>query len=199
MICMFLHGAASGQPRAGVEQYYYSGCGPSSSLVSRLHFEDHRGWYGEARYNYDAEQTLSFNAGRTFAREGTLSYSFTPMAGVLVGKTRAVSSGINMTMDRKDICFSSELQYVFSAADGGGNFLYSWSELGYQATGYLYTGIALQQLSPCGGRIKWEPGIQVSISCKKWRFPVYFFNPSRAGRYFVLGISYDWEFAKRHL
>ena len=196
---MLLYGSANGQTRTGFEGYYYSGCGPSSSLVSRLHFEDHRGWYGEARYNYDAEQTFSLNAGRTFAREGTLGYSFTPMAGILAGKTRAISTGVNVAMDRKGICFSSELQYVFSAAGCGGDFLYSWSELGYQATGYLYTGIALQQLSACGANIKWEPGIQVSITCKKWRFPVYLFNPFAAERYFVMGISYDWEFSKRHL
>jgi hypothetical protein len=196
MILFLSYNAANGQARTGFEEYYYSSGSGISALVSKAYYQDSRHWYGEVRYNYEEEQTFSLYAGKTFSREDSLSYSFTPLAGIVVGKFRGGSIGMNMTLERKNFIFSSVLQYTASVENKKGNFLFSWSELGYQATSYFYAGLTLQQTCLYQTACKWEPGIQVSISYRKWVFPVYAFSPMDDKRYFVLGITREWEHHK---
>jgi hypothetical protein len=196
MILFLSYSAANGQARTGFEEYYYSSGSGSSALVSKVCYQDSRNWYGEARYNYEATQSFSLYAGKTFSREDSLSYSFTPLAGIVVGKFRGGSLGMNLTVERKSWTFSSVLQYTLSVENRKDNFGFSWSELGYQATPHLYVGVALQQTCLYQAASKWEPGIQVSFAYKKWVFPVYAFSPTDSKRYFVMGITREWEHHK---
>ena len=145
MILLLSIQVAYGQNQAGFENYYYTGSGASAAIVPRVYYQDRRGWYGEARYNYEKAGAYAVYAGHSFSREKDLSYSFTPMAGIVAGSFRGGSLALNMETDVKGISFSSSLQYTVSAMRADGNFFYSWSELGYHVTGRFYAGIALQQ------------------------------------------------------
>lgn len=196
MILFLSYKAANGQAHVGFEEYYYTSVSGASALVSKVYYQDSRNWYGEARYNYEEEQSLSLYAGKTFSREDSLSYSFTPLAGIVVGKFRGGSIGMNIALEYRKFIFSSVLQYTRSIENKNSNFLFSWSELGYQVTSYFYAGLTVQQTSLYQTACKWEPGIQVGLSYRKWVFPFYAFSPMDHKRYFVIGITREWEHHK---
>jgi hypothetical protein len=193
MILLFTMEATNGQALMGFEGYCYSG--GASTLVPKLYYQSSSDWYGEARYNYETGQTFSIFAGRTFSKQAgqeTLSYSFTPMAGILAGKLRGGSVGMNAALDLAGLSFYSETEYIVSAGNRNGSFLLSWTECGWHPTGWLYLGLALQQTGNSRA-----PGMETSISRGRWRFPLYVFDCFSDKRYLVLGISREWQYSKR--
>ena len=195
MILLFTIQTVCGQNQAGFEEYYYAGVRPSAAMVPRIYYQSRSGWYGEARYNYEKAGAYSVYAGRTFSREKKLSYSLTPMVGVVAESFQGVSLALNAELETSGVSFSSNLQYSVSALQAKESFFYSWSELGYQLTNNLYMGIALQQTGLCKTGNDWEPGVQLCYTWRKWRFPFYFFN-SRHQNNLVLGITRDWIYGK---
>ena len=192
MILLLATYAANAQTQAGFEGYYYSEA--SSSLVPRVYLQSNSGWYAGASYNYVKEQTLSLSAGHTFSGQDSFSWSVTPSAAILIGGFRGGSAGATATLGFRRLSFYTEEQYVISTDKANRNFLFSWTELGYQLTRYLLIGIALQRTNCPGTNEKYDPGLQLSISCKEWRFPVYVFSPLSTGRYVAMGISRDWRY-----
>jgi hypothetical protein len=89
VICLLLDNTTQSQSTAGFEQFDY--------------VANHDG-YAELRYNYDEVKTLSLYAGRAFSKKDSLSWSFTPMAGLLVGNWKGPSAGLNMTVNYGKDC-----------------------------------------------------------------------------------------------
>jgi hypothetical protein len=200
IISILLYNTAYSQATVGFEQLYYvdNRGGPSATptpsvFVPRLYYRSRNNWYGEVRYNYDEIRTFSLYAGRTFSKQDSLSWSFTPVAGALLGKLKGGAAGLNVAVNYRKWYFSSVGQYVLSWQNKHDNFNYSWSELGYQATHRFYAGLALQQTRLYDTKNKWEPGVQIGVLLNKWTFPVYVFNPMGNDRRFVIGITREWE------
>jgi len=173
----------------GFEEFCYTGQPLASALVSRAWYQGDDKWYGEVRYNYEEVQTLSLYGGKTFSRKEDLSWSFTPFAGLVMGKLKGGSGGVNLSLEYKKLIFSSTSQYTFSAEDRYCNFFFSWSELGCQVSEGFYAGLAMQQTRLYKTAVKWEPGIQLGFSFKKWTIPFYIFNPTSNKKYFVSGVT----------
>lgn len=188
---------ASTQTHGGVEQYYYSGNQGSSTVVPRLYYRNKKNWYAEVRYNHEELETFSFNVGKTFSKNGIVSYSVTPVVGAMSGKLNGASFGVNTDLEYKNLFFSSEYQSTFSVNSRQANFLFNWSELGYEATRNIYTGLALQLTHCYKTANTWEPGIMVGFSFNKFTFPLYAFSPMTNKRNFVLGINWEWQRLKR--
>jgi len=188
IMSLLLYHITNSQSRIGLEQYYYTGH-PGTSLVSRLSYQGGDKWYGEARYNYEEAKTWSLYGGRTFSGEKDLSWSFTPFAGLVMGRLKGGSAGLNLSLGYKKLSFSSASQYTFSAEDRHCNFFFTWSELGFQLSSRIYAGLAIQQTTLYRTAGKWEPGLQLGFSYKEWGFPFYAFNPTSNNRYFVLGVT----------
>lgn len=195
MLIMF-HNPANTQTHGGFEQYYYSGNKGASTIVPRVYYQSKKNWYGEVRYNYEEVATFSFNAGKTFSNDGNISYSITPTVGVVAGRLNGASMGMNTEVDYKNLFFSSESQYTFSAQSKYADFLFNWSELCYQATSHIYTGLALQLTHLYKTANTWEPGVMIAFSFNKFTFPLYAFSPANSKRYFVLGINWEWQRSK---
>ncbi len=193
MISVLIYHTAICQSCIGFEQYYYTGERTGPALVSRIYGQNDRQWYGELRYNYEGKQTGSLYAGKKFSKDDDLSYSFTPIAGLVMGKLKGGSAGINIALNGKHIYFSSVSQYTVSSDDRRSNFFFNWAELGYQLSERLYAGLALQQTCPYKTSIKWETGIQMGFSFKHFTIPFYSFSPWSDKRYFVLGVSAEWK------
>ncbi|MEO6456367.1 MAG: hypothetical protein ABIN97_19980 [Ginsengibacter sp.] len=187
-----LYNIAISQTHGGVEQYYYAGHNRVSTIVPKVYFQNNKKWYAEIRYNYDELETVSFNAGKTFSKENSLSYAITPIAGLMAGRYNGGSFGLNTELDYKKIFFSAESQYALSFEGREADFFYNWSEIGYQVTDHIYTGLALQLTHLYKATNSWEFGIMTGFSINKWTFPVYIFNPAGNNRYFVLGINLEW-------
>ena len=67
--------------KGGIEQYQYLGKGTANAIVPVLHFQNSKGWYAEARYNYDENNTFSLLGGRSFQLDKNGFSSIVPMIG----------------------------------------------------------------------------------------------------------------------
>ena len=195
MIVILCNQAVRGQDRKGFEEYYYPAGGAGfSSLSTKLFSQSSRGWYTECRYNYEEEGTAAVSLGKTFSKEGGLSWSFTPELGFAVGKLQGVSLGFNGSLSVKRLSLTSSTLYT-SGFDKGQPLdrLFNWTELNGQITRQLYTGITLQFSSSPGEGIKRDTGVQLGLSIKRWTFPFYVFERADARPYFVAAACYEWK------
>lgn len=190
---LMLYNITLSQTHSGVEQYYYASHNGLLTIVPKAYYQDKKNWYAEVRYNYDELETFSLNVGKKFSKEGIVSYSITPIAGIMAGKLTGASLGVDFESDYRKIFFSAESQYAFSADSKSTDFFFNWSEAGYQLSDKMYTGLALQLTHLYKTINKWEPGIMAGFIFKKWTFPLYVFNPLSSNRYFVLGINIEWK------
>ncbi len=180
------------QSHSGYEQYYYTGVG-EPSFVPKIYYQSAKNWYGEIRYNYEEFQTVSIDAGKTFSNNTAFSYSVTPLAGMVFGKLNGGNVGSNISLNYKNIFFSSESQFTFSVEKTTENFFFDWSELGYQLNKFFYAGVALQFTHPFEIKNKWQPGFMVGVTYNQWTIPFYAFNPGAVNENFVVGIDWEWK------
>ncbi len=177
-----------GQSNGAFEQYYYLGKNRPFSWVPGVGYCTTGNWYVEARANYEAINSVSVYLGKTFKKKALISYSITPLAGLVGGRFNGCSVGANVEMDYKKISLSSQSQYTFSIENRATNFTYSWSDLTYQLKKWVSTGVSLQQT-----RGQFEKGILVRGTYKNLSIPLYVFNPTKSERYFVLGLNVEWD------
>jgi hypothetical protein len=196
LIASLVFSPARTQSRGGFEQLYYIHA-KEGSVVPIVHYTTKNKWYGEARYNYDEARTFAVYAGRTFSSKGTFSCSATPVIGGLIGKLNGGSAGVNMDLGFNNLFFSIQSQYTFSMQQKNTKYFFSWSELGYQATPWLFGGMALQHTNFYKESGKFEPGGMLGFSMKNWTLPVYMFNQPGGDPYFVLGINWAWAGQKK--
>jgi hypothetical protein len=184
------------QSKIGIENYNYWGQANSNVIVPMIHIETNNNWYAEVRYNYEDAETLSFFGGKTFSGGKSLEYSVTPMTGVSVGNFTGVSFATNAEVDWKNFYMASQTQYSIATKKNLSNFFFSWSELGYNITDNFFGGLALQYTLQQGMNDT-EPGLFAGVNFKSVSIPFYVFSPFQAGRYFVLGLNYEYNFKKQ--
>ena len=156
------------------------------------HWQTEKNWYTEVRYNYEDLQTFSMLVGKTFRGSNRLSYTLTPMAGGAVGRFKGISTGLNLDLEYDKFFFSSQSQYSYSVNAYNPSCLYSWSEIGYQRFRWLYTGFSVQQTYSRPGSLL-EPGVMVGFSFGKYTIPIYSFDPLNRERYFIVGLTVQWQ------
>lgn len=193
LIFMVCQGVCA-QQQGSVEQYYYMQEREALTVIPMAHYQSPKNWYVEARYNYEELKTFSLYAGKAFSKESKLSYTIIPMVGGVMGRFKGGSFGLNLDIDYERLFLSSQSQYTFSVEDRAANFLYSWSELGYNIWSWLFIGVAIQHTRLYNTKFALgEAGIVVGFSIGKWEFPVYSFSPMCSNRYFILGINRKFE------
>lgn len=178
--------------QGSIEQYTYMAQNKTLTFVPVVRYRSTTRWYAEARYNYEETNTFSLYAGKTFSNTGKLSYSITPLLGGVIGNFKGGSIGLNLTLDYRYFFFSSQSQYTFSGESESNNFLFSWSEIGYQPLDWFYFGVSAQHTYyPEINTESFEPGVVVGFEFGKWTFPIYCFSIGEVSRYLVLGINLD--------
>lgn len=190
-------GQGFGQTDMSLEQYHYMGSAQAYTYMPILHFQNKRHWYAEARYNYEDLQTFSLLLGRSFSGDNALSYSVTPLLGGSVGKFKGVSTGMNLDLEYSKFFFSSQSQYSFAAGKLNADFLYNWSEIGYQGLSWLYAGLSFQETWDKPGGNLLEHGVVVGFTFNNVTVPVYTFAPFNKDRYFIIGVTVEWAHAKK--
>lgn len=182
------------QAQIGFEQYCYVKNSQMTTLVPIFNYESNSHWYAEARYNYEEVNTFSLYAGKTFSNDGKFDFSITPMLGGVVGKFKGISSGVNAVVEFKDVFFSTQSQYTISFHESNADFLFSWSELGYQPWKWFFLGVTAQQTYiPEANLLESEPGVFIGFSVGMWTFPLYVFKPMTISNYYVLGINLSMD------
>lgn len=186
--CVWWHNS-NAQSQAGLEQYY-TVHSKTISFTPILWYQAKTGWYAEARYNYDAVNSLSIYTGKTFERKSKLSFSLNTIAGIVTGGFKGGSIAVNADAEYKKLSFSLQSQYTFSVENKSLNYIYMWSDISCQIFNYLSAGISLQQTNGNNTEVIVEKGFFVKAASGKWTIPLYFFNPFNNERYIVLGLSY---------
>jgi hypothetical protein len=162
-------------------------------IVPIVHIQSNRNWYLETRYNYEEVRTVSVFAGKMFSQTSKLSYTITPVFGLVAGKFNG-GSALNITLGLGNFYLSSQGQGTLSRSCRLDDFVYRWSELRYFLSDKIFTGFSLQQTCFLNKHVAAvEPEILAGLSFGEWSFPVYFFNPVDNNRYVVFGINWEWE------
>ncbi len=191
ILCGLWHSTKAQQ--GGLEQYYYMGTYKAFTLVPVAYYQTNTNWYAEGRFNYEAINTLSLYAGKTFEKKAAFSYAASPIAGVVLGRLNGGSAGINLAMDYQNFYFNTQSQYTFSVQQRSNNFIYSWSDLTYRFSAKFAAGVSVQQTKLYQINGAFERGLVLRTGFKSWSFPLYIFKPESSERYFVLGINYEWQ------
>ncbi len=181
------------QKNYGVSQDYYIYQNSGSAIVPLIYYETKNHWYTVARYNYEEDQTLSLQLGKKFSREGSISYSVIPLAGLLAGKFNGLSICMQTEIEAGKFSLFTEPEYCFQLKEPAEKFFYNWSEFSFQLSKSFYTGVAMQMTGTKQGVLTTEPGFLLGINVKKFELPLYFFKPSTAPGYFVVGLHWCLE------
>jgi hypothetical protein len=191
-LALLMGQAGFSQTEVSLEQYHYMGNSQAYTYMPVMHIQDKRNWYAEARYNYEDLQTFSLYMGRSFTGDRDLKYTATPLLGGSVGRFKGVSAGLNLDLEYYNFYLSAQSQYSFSTNSLSEDFMYYWSEAGYQALNWLYAGISWQQTRGQYSGNLLEKGLLIGFSFKQFTVPVYAFTPFNKDRYFILGFTYSW-------
>jgi hypothetical protein len=192
-ILLFVGKPGFSQSEISLEQYHYYGAEQPYTYMPVMHFQNKRNWYAEARYNYEDMQTFSLFLGKSFSRDNDLSYTFTPLLGGSVGRFKGISTGMNLDLEYDKFFFSTQSQYSFSTNRlNAADFLYNWSEIGFQGLNWLYAGLSFQQTYDKFSGNVLEHGVLIGFSFKKFTVPVYTFSPLKKERYFIIGLNFAW-------
>jgi hypothetical protein len=195
---VFMSQPGFSQSAMNFEQYHVVSPGQPYSYMPVMHYQHARNWYAEARYNYEDAETFSLFLGRAFAGENNdLNFSFVPLLGGSVGRFNGISTGLNIDMDYNKFFFSSQSQYSKSTSQYSTDFLYSWSEVGYQSLKWFYAGLSVQHTFDRQIGNELQPGVMIGFTFNRFSIPVYTFDPFNSGRNFIVGLTMEWKHAKR--
>ncbi|MDZ4808737.1 MAG: hypothetical protein SGI96_10750, partial [Bacteroidota bacterium] len=189
-------GTAFTQAKSGIENYNLLSQSSGYVWMPVAHYQSAKGIYAELRYNYENIETVSFYGGKRFEGGKAFSFALTPMAGISFGRFSGVSLATNAEAEWKKFYLSSQTQYSMATKPGVDDFFFSWSEIGYNLTENIFGGAAIQYTLQQGEKIA-ETGFVVGLSSKNLSIPVYVFSPFKMGRYFVVGLNYEFDFKKK--
>lgn len=117
----------------------------------------------------------------------------TPLLGGAIGNFNGISTGANLDIDYGSFFISMQSQYSFSTDQRADNFFYNWSELAYQPLPWLYGGVSVQHTRLYKTETNFEPGILIGFTFRNLTIPLYTFAPFNKNRYFMLGLTVEWE------
>jgi hypothetical protein len=200
-ITMIVGHAISALGQTGLEQYYYVQKKQPVVLVPVFHFQSSRNWYVEARYNYEELRSASVYIGKNFVNknESDFSWSATPILGVIGGRFKGGSAGINVNMEYGRVSFCSQSQFSFAPKSSSDNFIFSWSEVAIEPLPWLFVGASVQYTRQVKSRNTMiEEGLVLGFNFRNWTFPVYGFNLTDSQPYFILGINLGIGLVKKH-
>ncbi len=183
---------AGAQSKTGIENYNMLNARDEYLWMPVVHHRGKRGLYTEMRYNYEATKTASAYLGKSFSKEGAVSYELVPMAGFVFGDYTGVSLALNAEVEYKKFFFSSQSQYTLNRQQRSEDFFFNWSELGIQPLKWLYAGLSTQVTKPNGSFTATEYGLMMGLVIRRITIPVYVFNPLKGNRNYIIGINAEW-------
>lgn len=183
---------AAAQTKTGVENYNFLNTGEGYVWMPVVHHQGRKGFYAEMRYNYEANRTASLYAGKSFGKEGTITWCFTPMAGIVFGNYTGFSAAVNTSLEYKKFFLSGQTQYTLNNRTRQDHFFFNWSELGYQPVKWFYAGISTQFTQLYKSTFAAEYGLMLGIVIKKITIPLYVFNQLGGKKNYIIGINAEW-------
>lgn len=191
IVCLFvLFLNLQAQAKSGLESYNLLGRGGSYNWIPVLNYESQKGGYGEIRYNYEEQSTVSLFVGKKINAKGQAGISITPMLGVSAGQFSGFSPAVNTEAEMGQLFLSAQTQMSISFSDRRKSFFFNWSEIGYSLFRGFNAGLAAQ-VTISGGETFFEPGLLVGAEWGKISIPVYFFRPFSKYGSVLIGINFQ--------
>lgn len=146
----------------------------------------------EARYQYEDLDTGSLWVGYNFKGGEALEWEITPMVGGVFGDVTGVAPGYRIGAIWRDFDFSTEGELVFDTEGRESSFFYTWSELSYAPTDWIWAGLVVQRTKLYSTSFDVQRGFLVGLAYKQVSLTTYVFNPDESKPTVVLGLA--WEF-----
>lgn len=146
----------------------------------------------EARYNYEDLKTFSGWVGYNFFGGDELEYFITPMIGAAAGRTDGIAPGLEITLSYFGFELYSESEYLFDFASSEYNFFYSWADLTYSPTDWLWFGISGQRTQLYQSDVEVERGLILGGSYRNIEITSYFYNPFTEDFFFMLSLATEF-------
>ena len=183
---------AGAQTKNGIENYHFISKYEAYVWMPVVHHLSKKGIYTEMRYNYEDLNTASVYIGKNFSKDSTISYSITPMLGIVFGKFSGGSLALNLELEHKKLFASMQTQYTISKDAAADNFFFAWAEAGYEPVKWFFTGISTQLTKMHTKKLTPEYGVLIGFNIKKISIPIYIFSPLNNNRNFIIGINTEW-------
>jgi hypothetical protein len=131
----------------------------------------------EARYNYEALETASLWAGRSFSGGERPAWEITPLLGVVFGDVSGIAPGYQGSLGGWKLELYSEGEYVFDTTDSAESFFYNWSELSFLPGDRFRVGIVAQRTRAYETGRDMQRGVLAGGSFRRLDVSAYVFNP----------------------
>ena len=182
--------AQTAQPAWELSASLYAYAPPDSKSYWQPTFRADRGWlHLEARHNYEALDTGSVWIGTNFSSGEELTLDFTPMLGVVSGKTKGLAPGYEATLGWRKLELYSEGEYVFDKDVSSDSFFYMWTELTYAATDWFRFGLVGQRTRAYQTEVETQRGLLARLTYKSADLTAHVFNPFTDYPAYVLSVS----------
>lgn len=152
----------------------------------------------EARYNYEADRTLSVYYQRNFVdhQSETTTQKCAYYAGVSFGNTRAVNPGFQLWLRNRSVDFFFQNQFLLDPMQSQNSLYTNWSQLMWRMTRQFSIGLSAQVYQP----LNEKPGVQYvnsgaafSLGVKdRFEFSAYGFDLWKSSRSVLLGVAMEW-------
>lgn len=130
----------------------------------------------EARYNYEDRETFSGWVGYNFSGGKKIEYAITPMVGGVVGLSNGIAPGLEFTFTYKSFELYNESEYFFDVETNENNFLYSWMDLTYSPTDWLWVGLSGQRTRLYQTDLDIQRGLLIGGAYKSFELTGYLYN-----------------------
>ncbi len=147
-------------------------------------------YYIENRYNYEANNSASINAGKRILKKLN-HFEIIPMAGLVFGSFKGVTAEMQISVDYPKWDFFTDNQYSYEYTDPAKSFYSNWTVARYKLTNMFSIGLTeFFEWQPCGCLV-FDKGITTSVTWAKWSIRFYAFNFEKEKREYWLGIRYN--------
>jgi hypothetical protein len=146
----------------------------------------------EARYNYEDLKTFSGWVGYNFFGGDDFEYFITPMIGAAVGRTDGIAPGLEFTFSYIGFELYSESEYLFDFESEENNFFYSWTDLTYSPSDWLWFGISGQRTRLYQTDVEIDHGLILGSAYMNFEITGYFYNPFSDEFFFMLSLSTEF-------
>jgi hypothetical protein len=143
----------------------------------------------EARYNYEARDAGSAFLGWKFSGGDTVTFEFTPIAGVLFGAARGAIPGFEASVAYRSLDAYIEAEYVYDSENHSDSYYYAWSEVGWKPVEWLRVGLAGQRTRVVQSSRDLQRGLFAQVMVAKATLSVYVFNPDTGSRYAIVALG----------
>ena len=147
-------------------------------------------YYIENRYNYEALNSASINAGKRILRK-LKHVEIIPMAGVVFGSFKGVTGELQVSLDYSKWDLFIDNQYSYEYTHPAKSFYSNWSVIRYKLTNMFSVGLSDFFVWQPRGCPVFDKGITISVSWSKWSVRLYAYNYEKEKREYWLGVRYN--------